>query len=128
MPPARATASNSARSVESMLPIALHDGSNRNKSLDTMLPLPYTGSRAPTQGGEAMIETAITRSWKLKHPIVQAPMAGVAGADLAAAVSSAGGLGMLGVGSATTTDWIAEQAERVGPRGPFGIGLMVWAL
>jgi nitronate monooxygenase len=75
-----------------------------------------------------MIETAITRSWKLKHPLVQAPMAGIAGADLAAAISSAGGLGMLGVGSATTTDWIAEQAERVHPHGRFGIGLMVWAL
>lgn len=36
---------------------------------------------------------------RLDHPIVQAPMAGVATPELAAAVSNAGGLGSLGVGS-----------------------------
>src|SRR5690606_21746076 len=33
----------------------------------------------------------------LKHPIIQAPMAGTSTAELAAAVSNAGGLGSLGV-------------------------------
>ncbi len=65
----------------------------------------------------------------LEVPIVAAPMAGVSGGRLAAAVSAAGGLGMIGVGQATTAQWIAEQAEvaRSGGR-PFGIGLFAWAL
>ena len=35
----------------------------------------------------------------IRHPIIQAPMAGVSTVDLAAAVSNAGGLGSLGVGA-----------------------------
>ncbi|MCK9508864.1 MAG: nitronate monooxygenase, partial [Pigmentiphaga sp.] len=37
------------------------------------------------------------RSLGLKHPIIQAPMAGTSTAELAAAVSNAGGLGSLGM-------------------------------
>lgn len=37
----------------------------------------------------------------IEHPIIQAPMAGVATPELAAAVSNAGGLGSLGIGSST---------------------------
>src|SRR5690625_3918910 len=44
----------------------------------------------------------------LKYPIVQAPMAGVATPELAAAVSNAGGLGSLGAGSST-----AETTRRM---------------
>ncbi|MBY6105722.1 nitronate monooxygenase [Ferrimonas balearica] len=43
----------------------------------------------------------------LRHPIIQAPMAGVATAELAAAVSNAGGLGSLAIGASSL-----EQAER----------------
>lgn len=79
-----------------------------------------------------MISTALTQEWGLRHPIVLAPMGGWSGGALAAAVSAAGGLGMLGVTSnAPTTEWIAEQASvaRAGAGGePFGIGLMVWML
>lgn len=42
----------------------------------------------------------------LKHPIVQAPMAGVSTPELAAAVSNAGGLGSIGIGASTV-----EQAR-----------------
>lgn len=43
-----------------------------------------------------MFDTRITRQFKLKAPIINAGMAFVAGPGLAAAVSNAGGLGMLG--------------------------------
>lgn len=45
-----------------------------------------------------MIETAITRAFGLKTPIISAGMAFIAGPELAAAVANAGGLGMLGSG------------------------------
>ena len=35
---------------------------------------------------------------------------------------------MIGVGNATPTDWIHDQANKARGRGPFGIGLMAWAL
>jgi nitronate monooxygenase len=75
-----------------------------------------------------MLVTEITRTWNLQHPLVSAPMAGVAGGALAGAVSAAGALGMIGVGSATPLDWIATEAAVARARGPFGIGLMCWAI
>jgi nitronate monooxygenase len=75
-----------------------------------------------------MLVTEITRTWNLQHPLVSAPMAGVAGGALAGAVSAAGALGMIGVGSATPRDWIATEAAVARARGPFGIGLMCWAI
>lgn len=44
----------------------------------------------------------------IEHPIVQAPMAGVATPELAAAVSNAGALGSLGIGAST-----ADQARQM---------------
>lgn len=73
-------------------------------------------------------DTLLTRLWGIDLPIIGAPMAGRAGGDLAAAVSRAGGLGMIGVGASTSPEWIREQAEIAGEGGNFGIGLMVWAL
>lgn len=62
-------------------------------------------------------------------PLVCAPMANVGGGRLAAAVSAAGGLGMIGAGGATSPDWIASQAVLAGADGrPYGIGLMAWVL
>lgn len=63
-----------------------------------------------------------------EHPIVQAPMAGVAHGRLAAAVTAAGGLGMLGVRRSERPDWIRSQAAVAAEAGPFGIGLLAWAL
>ena len=45
-----------------------------------------------------MITTALTEMFGLEHPIVLAPMGGVSGGRLAAAVSNAGGLGLVGGG------------------------------
>jgi nitronate monooxygenase len=62
-------------------------------------------------------------------PVVSAPMAGVSGGALAAAVSSAGALGMVGVGAGSTPDWITEQCRVAQAAGaPFGVGLQAWAL
>lgn len=76
-----------------------------------------------------MLRTALTERFSLDAPVVGAPMASVAGGELAAAVSSGGGLGMIGVGSTTPAAFIREEAARVrATRRPFGIGLMAWAL
>ncbi len=75
-----------------------------------------------------MIHTPLTRDWGLRYPIVGAPMAGVADGHLAAAISCAGGLGMIGIGSQASTAFIHDQAEVARRGGPFGLGLMVWAL
>lgn len=75
-----------------------------------------------------MIHTLLTDTWGLKYPIIGAPMAGVGGGALAAAVTRAGGLGMIGIGSQDAPDYLPQQADLARSAGPFGIGLMVWAL
>ena len=71
----------------------------------------------------------LTERFGIDVPVVGTPMAGVSGGRLAAAVSAAGGLGMIGVGQAATPAWIEEQAEVAAASGrPFGIGLFGWAL
>ncbi len=51
----------------------------------------------------------------IKYPIIQAPMNWITGADLAAAVSNAGGLGTIGpnAGADTVTTDVDETAERL---------------
>ena len=50
------------------------------------------------------MRTALTERFDLTVPVVGAPMAGAAGGELAAAISAAGGLGMIGAaGSAVAT-------------------------
>lgn len=77
-----------------------------------------------------MLRTHLTTAWHLRYPIIGAPMAGVSGGRLARAVSEAGGLGMIGVGSQTPVEFIAREAAlaRGQNQGPFGIGLMAWVL
>jgi nitronate monooxygenase len=76
-----------------------------------------------------MIKTALTRWFDLDVPLFGAPMAGVAGGELARAISVGGGLGMLGVGSETATDWIADQARLPAEADvSYGIGLIGWVL
>jgi nitronate monooxygenase len=65
----------------------------------------------------------------LRAPIVNAPMGGVAGGRLATAVSVAGGLGMIGLGSAGSPKILGTEVRHpkeanVG----FGIGLIDWAI
>lgn len=77
-------------------------------------------------GGPA---TRLTELLGCDVPIVCAPMAGVAGGQLAAAVSAAGAFGMIGVGASASPGDIATQSAIAAARDrPFGIGLMAWAL
>ncbi|HWD81673.1 MAG TPA: nitronate monooxygenase [Kribbella sp.] len=65
----------------------------------------------------------------LTVPVVQAPMANVSGGELVAAVSAAGGLGMLGAGSAVSAEWIRTEGAIAAAGGkPWGIGLMAWSV
>ena len=63
------------------------------------------------------------------EPLINAPMAGAAGGLLAAAVSAAGGLGMLGVGGGASDAWLHEQSDLAAGVGrPWGAGFMAWVL
>jgi nitronate monooxygenase len=75
------------------------------------------------------LETAWSRSLGLRVPIVNAPMGGAAGGALAAAVSRAGGLGMVGMGSVAAVARLDEELRPL--RGldlPFGVGLVDWVM
>lgn len=77
-----------------------------------------------------MLHTTLTTSWRFQYPIIGAPMFGVASGRLAQAVSQAGGLGMLGVGSQTSVEFLTREAAiaRGEHQTRFGIGLMAWVL
>lgn len=64
----------------------------------------------------------------LRLPIVNAPMGGVAGGRLAAAVSAAGGLGMIGMGSTATAASLATELAALEAAPRFGIGLVDWVI
>jgi nitronate monooxygenase len=72
------------------------------------------------------LATPWSTSFGLRVPIVNAPMGGVAGGRLAAAVSAAGGLGMVGMGSVATRELLQTELRQV--RGRFGIGLVDWVM
>lgn len=62
----------------------------------------------------------------VEHPVVQAPMGGVAGGALAAAVSGAGALGMIGIGYADA-EWLNKELTTAsGSR--VGCGFITWQL
>jgi nitronate monooxygenase len=65
----------------------------------------------------------------LSVPVVGAPMANVSGGKLTAAISAAGGLGMLGAGSGVSADWIRTEGAIAADSGkPYGVGLMAWSV
>ncbi|HEX7329563.1 MAG TPA: nitronate monooxygenase [Casimicrobiaceae bacterium] len=76
-----------------------------------------------------MITTALTRMFGLRHPIVLAPMGAVSGGGLAAAVSNAGGLGLVGGGYGDPA-WLRTELELVksATQRPWGVGLITWAI
>ena len=75
-----------------------------------------------------MLTTWLTEQFNLAVPVVLAPMAGVAGGRLAAAVSEAGGLGMIGYGGAASDKLRDEVALAAASGRPFGVGLLAWVL
>lgn len=77
-----------------------------------------------------MLQTYLTTSWGLRYPIIGAPMAYVGRGRLARAVSQAGGLGMIGIGSTESVEFLAREAAiaRGTEQGRFGIGMHAWAM
>jgi nitronate monooxygenase len=76
-----------------------------------------------------MIATRLTEMFGLQHPIVLAPMGGVSGGRLAAAVSNAGALGLVGGGYGDAA-WLRTELERVrqDAKAPWGVGLITWSI
>lgn len=75
------------------------------------------------------LRTAFTELFGLRHPVALAPMGGSAGGALTAAVSAAGGLGLLGGGNGDA-DWLAREmplAAAAAPA-PWGVGFQSWAV
>lgn len=72
------------------------------------------------------ISTRLTSAFGLEHPVLSAPMAVAAGGRLAAAVSRAGGLGLIG-GGYVDRDWVAAELKEAGDT-PVGCGFITWAL
>ncbi|MCY0907437.1 MAG: nitronate monooxygenase [Sulfobacillus thermotolerans] len=75
-----------------------------------------------------MIATRLTHEWTVRYPLVCAPMLGVSGGKLAAAVHRGGGLGFIAVGPINDGDWLAHEAQMVPTGTPFGVGLIAWDL
>eukprot|EP00400_MALV-I_sp_L67-5_P000262 gene262-753_t len=77
----------------------------------------------------ATISTGITDLFQIKHPVILAGMNQSAGPDLVAAVTNAGGLGVLG-GVTYTPDQLRELLQEVkskinGPEKKFGVDLLL---
>ena len=72
------------------------------------------------------MQTAITGLLGIEYPIIQGGMAWVAEYHLAAAVSEAGGLGLIGAASAPA-EWVREQIREIRKctDKPFGVNIML---
>src|SRR3954452_21622278 len=73
-----------------------------------------------------MITTPLCALLGIDHPILNASMAGTATGELAAAVSDAGGFGMIGGTNPAGASWLREQiriARSLTSR-PFGVGFI----
>ena len=73
-----------------------------------------------------MLRTRLTEKLKIDHPIISAPMGFAAGGKLAAAVTAAGGLGLIGGGYGEET-WLREQLAAAGNQ-RVGCGFITWSL
>ena len=72
------------------------------------------------------MQTEVTRLLGIEYPIIQGGMAWVAEYHLAAAVSNAGGLGLIGAASAPV-DWVRDQVRKAKELTdkPFGVNIML---
>ncbi len=75
------------------------------------------------------LSTALTAGFGIDHPVVLAPMGGVAGGALAAAVSEGGGLGLIGAGSGDQR-WVERECgiAKAATGKPWGIGFLTWGV
>lgn len=72
------------------------------------------------------IRTSLCDLFGIEHPVLLAPMAGVSGGALAAAVSNAGGLGLIG-GGYGDADWLGREFDTAGDA-CIGVGFITWSL
>uniref|UniRef100_A0A7S1VL68 Nitronate monooxygenase domain-containing protein n=1 Tax=Grammatophora oceanica TaxID=210454 RepID=A0A7S1VL68_9STRA len=76
-----------------------------------------------------MIETRITKMLGIQHPIVMGGLTGAGTPELAAAVSNAGGLGMIAIHNAGSPEagrvWIKKLRRLCQPNRPFGVNLTI---
>ncbi|MGL4438596.1 MAG: NAD(P)H-dependent flavin oxidoreductase [Bosea sp. (in: a-proteobacteria)] len=73
-----------------------------------------------------MLTTRLTERLGVRHPIISAPMAFAAGGALAAAVSHAGGLGLIG-GGYGDADWLTREFMAAG-NAKIGCGFITWSM
>jgi len=74
------------------------------------------------------IRTLLTDQLAITHPVLLAPMDLVADARLTAAVSSAGGFGILGGGYGDAA-WLSAQLEQLAAaRVRYGVGFITWSM
>jgi nitronate monooxygenase len=72
------------------------------------------------------LRTRLTERLGIEHPVISAPMGFIAGGRLAAAVSNAGGLGLIG-GGYGDADWLDREFEQAG-NARIGCGFITWSL
>ena len=72
------------------------------------------------------LNTRLTQQLGIAHPIISAPMAFAAGGRLAAAVTAAGGLGLIG-GGYGDAGWLDAEFRAAG-NAPVGCGFITWSL
>ena len=72
------------------------------------------------------MRTPLCDLFGIEHPVLLAPMAGVSGGALAAAVSNAGGLGLIG-GGYGDADWLMREFNAAGDA-RIGVGFITWSL
>lgn len=72
------------------------------------------------------LRTRLTERLGIEHPIISAPMGFIAGGRLAAAMSNAGGLGLLG-GGYGDAQWLERELAAAG-NARIGCGFITWSL
>jgi nitronate monooxygenase len=72
------------------------------------------------------VATRLTDRLRIRHPVLLAPMDMVAGGALAAAVSAAGGFGIIG-GGYGDEDWLAREMTAAGAA-RVGVGFITWSM
>jgi Nitronate monooxygenase len=78
------------------------------------------------QEAQVALRTRLTERLGIRHPILLAPMGFVSGGALAAAVSAAGGLGLIGGGYAET-EWLNREFAAAGNQ-RIGCGFITWSM
>src|ERR1700712_1159899 len=80
------------------------------------------------ESADMSISTPLTALLGIRHPVMLAPMDVIAGARLTAAVSAAGGFGILGGGYGERA-WLEQETAKLrSTSAPFGIGFITWSL